>query len=187
MMPVTKDLFEIRLSIAHPGAPGVQQAARLAADAELALVMSTICRWLARQDVVVFEACGFGEQRWPVDVGVDLAVVAQQIPDILHGLLDRRAVDLDFYEQGLQRLVTFEPVDQDNVHVACRSGTSWTPTPDVYAVACRDVSAMFAIFGKMFAEVAQSNCPGPVSHEMFQSWLRRFNSGLALLNASSPS
>jgi hypothetical protein len=176
-----KDAFAIHLALAHPEPRSALDEIRLRGSADLALVMSTICEWLAQRGVILFEVSGFGQLKWPVDVGVDLAVVAEQIPDVLEGLACRRAVDLDFYEQGIQRLVSFEPADHDELSVSCRSGTAWAPTPDEYLASRRDVIETFVTFGKTFADVANARCPGPVSHETFQAWLWRFTGVVALL------
>ena len=182
-----KDAFEIRLEFAHTEGRSARDEARLRGSSELALVMSAICKWLAQHGVVLFEVGGFGQAKWPVDIGVDLAVVAEQIPDLLDGLVHRRVFDLDFYEQGIQRVVTFEPADHDELRVSCRSGTSWTPAPDEYALSRRDIIEMFAVFGKTFADAAHARCPGPVSHEAFQAWSRRYTGAVTLLRADSPS
>jgi hypothetical protein len=182
-----KDAFDIRLTRVDSEMRSGRDEVAVRGSGELAVVLSTICRWLARHGVVLFEVGGFGQVRWPVDVAVDLAVVAEQVPAVLEGLALRRTVDLDFYEQGIQRLLTFEPADNDQLKVSCRSGTAWTPIPDEYLQLRSEVLEMFAVLGKIFIDTALDKCPGPASHETFQAWRGQYKAAVALLRAKLPS
>ncbi len=155
---------------------------------ELSPVMSAICKWLAKYDIVRFEVAGFGQAVWPVDVAVDLAVVVEQIPSVLRGLLQKREVNLDFYEQGIQRLLTCAAVDDEHGRVSCRSGLSgWTPVPDEYVLERRDAPVMLKTLGESFVNVADRACPGPTSNRAFRAWLEDFRSTASTLNGAGPS
>ena len=50
---------------------------------------------------------------WPVTVTTDLVVVLEQIGDVLASLARNQECTLDFYEQGVERIVTFTPRNED--------------------------------------------------------------------------
>ena len=182
-----KDTFEIRLADIAAGAEPRCNQDVVSGGGELAPIMSAICRWLARYELVRFEVSGFGQEKWPVDVSVDLAVVAEQIPGVLQGLLEQREVELDFYEQGIQRLLTFERATDDEVTVSCRSGvTGWEPVPQEYVVGRRDVIEMLWRFGQRFADIARAECPGPTSQAPFRVWLAELGAATCALHSASP-
>jgi hypothetical protein len=179
------DSFELRLLAVGKKAPCDERI--VSAGNELAPVMSAICRWLGKHDVVQFVVNGFGQQGWPVDVVVDLAVVVEQIPSVLAGLLRDREVDLDFYEQGIQRLVTFAPTDGGEVRVSCRGGVGgWSPAPDEYVLKGRDVVSMLETFAQSFADIAIEACPGPASEKAFRAWYASLRDAIAGHNVATP-
>jgi hypothetical protein len=60
---------------------------------------------------VSFLVEGFGDDRWPVDVGTDLCVVLEQLPDLWAWLSEDRkeCFELDFFEQGMARKLVLVP------------------------------------------------------------------------------
>ena len=53
------------------------------AQDDVTRVLADICESLATSEGVDFVVRGFGQDRWPVDVRVDLAVVVEQVPGVL--------------------------------------------------------------------------------------------------------
>lgn len=135
-------------------------------------VMSAACRCLSNSGRVTFDVGGFGQPKWPVDVAVDLAVVAEQVPRVLLGLMCRdRNVELDFYEQGIQRLLSFEPVEDDRIRVTCRSGSDgWTPDPDEYVSSVSDLVRMLNDFARKFEKIVSELCPSIAYNASFREW-----------------
>jgi hypothetical protein len=75
-----------------------------------------------------FHVEGFGDPQWPVDVAYYFSTVMEQLPQALAGINAHRAVDLDFYGQGIERALTFQPREK-TVVINCSSRTSWRPEP----------------------------------------------------------
>lgn len=75
-----------------------------------------------------FAVSGFGDPRWPTDVGYDLSVLLSQIPDVLSSIRAGRPITLEFAGQGVERNVDLTPEGSDLV-LRCRSGTIWEPDP----------------------------------------------------------
>ena len=71
-------------------------------------VLSDICGALAETDGVRFHAEGFDDVPWRATVRTDLPITLEQIPHVLSGLKKETSVELDFFEQGLERSVRFE-------------------------------------------------------------------------------
>ena len=69
-------------------------------------VLRDVCAALAVDDRIRF-VVQFAGETWPVDVRTDLVTVLEQLPDTR--LAPSQPFDIDFYEQGLERTLHFEP------------------------------------------------------------------------------
>lgn len=176
------DGFQIRLVRVVASERSSASDEGIATSEDLPAVMSEICQSLARAGVVHFEVSGFGQPKWPVDVSTDLAVVAEQLPEVLAGLgRSEGEVALDFYEQGIQRLLSFERAGVDDVRVTCRSGQlGWDPDPHEHVVKRRELVRMLCTLGDEFANVARIECPLAASHPAFRAWLTQLGLARAL-------
>lgn len=128
-------MFCIALRV-QPGREGLIVRPSMEYDAELDNVTSLLidlCDQLASLDVLEFFVSGFGEERWPATVDVDLATILEQMPEVRAALTEKRSFNLDFYEQSLQRFLHFE-FSGDNLVVTCNSFTSWIPTPSTLEI-----------------------------------------------------
>jgi hypothetical protein len=173
--PEMAESFEMRLTVTRE-AP--RDNSLMSEEEGLARAIDEICAWLAKNDAVRFEVAGFGST-WRVDVATDLSVVAEQLPTVLAGLRRSREVELDFYEQGIQRVVTFDRADEQVVRVSCRSGlAAWSPMPGELLMKRRDVVQMLETFARTFIEVANAACPGPASHRTFRAWQRELEAAV---------
>ncbi len=102
-----------------------------------------------------FVAGGFGDDRWPVDVRTDLSTVVPQLPGLLDALATGAAGELDFYEQGIERSVSFLP-HGDAVELRCTSHGAWRPPEPVERGGLAETRAMLAGLAAGFsAEVAR--------------------------------
>ncbi|GAA4498272.1 hypothetical protein GCM10023191_043190 [Actinoallomurus oryzae] len=79
---------------------------------------------------VGFVAGGFGEERWPVDVATDLATIVPQLRDLIAALGAGAPGMLEFFEQGIERRVSFTP-QGDTVELHCESWGGWRPPTPV--------------------------------------------------------
>ena len=100
-----------------------------------------------------------------------LAVVVEQIPAALRALGNGAAATLDFYEQGIERMLTMEPTGTE-VAVECQSMTSWQPEPSVIRINSAKLLKMLSAFLGEFVERAQQRCPELVEHPWFREWIR---------------
>jgi hypothetical protein len=94
-------------------------------DAELddvRSIFSDICQFIDRNGE--FIVSGFGQERWPVDVVTDLPVLLEQMPSIVSAMRDGKATELDFYEQGIERSISFSPSSSGYL-ATCTSQTDW--------------------------------------------------------------
>lgn len=143
----------------------------LSAHDELVHVLAAQCRALARTEGVSFEVGGFGQDRWPVDVETDLAVVLEQLPGVFSGLRRRgEPFKLDFYEQGIERFLTCTPTD-DRVTFECASAAlHWSPGPAVEIVGSAEAERMFRALHTTYATAVERVCPWLARALAFERW-----------------
>ena len=101
--------FELKLSI--PTTLMRTETSQLQYDAELddvGSVLRDICQALETAGVG-FLARVCSNVDWPVTVRTDLLVVIEQIRDTLSDLKQGQIGRLDFYEQGVERTISFSP------------------------------------------------------------------------------
>lgn len=69
-----------------------------------------------------FVVSGFGQEKWPVSVDTDLPIFLEQLPDLLKSIESRKNFRLDFYEQGVERYLSFILSDAE-YSISCISFT----------------------------------------------------------------
>lgn len=118
---------------------------------------------------VRFEVEGFGDPLWPVSVAVDLPVLLEQLPAAICGLSHGRLVEVDFYEQGVERRLIFEP-EEFAYSVTCESDSDWRPEPRIEVVSRKDALGMFRKVRDDFLSVAAVVWPASVGHPWLVRW-----------------
>jgi len=116
--------FFVKLDVSAVKAPAVDHDIDLKGD--LDEIAIPLCDLLADAGAI-FSAGGFGDERWPVDVRYDFAGLVPDLPAIVDGIKHESPVELDFFEQGLQRTVSAE-FEGDRAKLNCRSFGKWVPT-----------------------------------------------------------
>jgi len=112
---------------------------------------------------------GFGQERWPVDVRIDLTVLLEQLPDALKAIATRESAEIYLYEQGVDRLLTLEPKDAGYA-VHCRSGTDWRPLPAVEEVAGSQLEGMLVAVRDEFLKALERMAPALRLHPWIVGW-----------------
>jgi hypothetical protein len=135
-------------------------------------VLVDICEALHEEGSVRFLVSGFGQERWPVDVYTDLPVAIEQVPAVLKAIRSGVSTTLEFYEQGVERILTIAPSGAAEVIVECLSGTSWQPQPREITMKRQDLLALLGAFLEEFVERARRRCPDLVDHPWFRAWIR---------------
>ena len=127
---------------------------------ELAYVLGAQCRALAATGGVSFQVEGFGQDRWPVDVETDLAVVLEQLPAVLSGLRKLgEPFQLNFYEQGIERYLTGTR-NGDEVRFECMSlSLRWSPNPSIEVVDLVEAERMFHELRRTYVAAVERVCP----------------------------
>lgn len=93
-------------------------------DDALALI-SSICEFIFEHDAATFNISGWGENNWPIDVLFDLPTFIEQLPVSLNlAKLGATQIEIDLYEQGIERQILFERKD-DHYLVNAISNTGW--------------------------------------------------------------
>ncbi|MFJ4583274.1 hypothetical protein [Streptomyces echinatus] len=138
----------------------------LAEDYE-SLVMDA-CELLAETDCR-FDVAGFGQNPWPVDVSYDLSSVIEQLPRARTALRRGERARIDFYGQGVERVVTFDPVGE-RVTMTCTTRTDRIPAPATETASLTTVEGMLAALAHDFRQALDRACPDIATREPFTQW-----------------
>jgi hypothetical protein len=120
-------------------------------------------------DTLVIEACsalseaggsrfhisGFGSDEWPLDVAYDLSAFMEQFASLLAGVRERRDVEVDLYSQGVERTLSFRPVE-NLVVIHCESRTDWVPNPEYESLVLSELVTMLSKLAEDFARGLKS-------------------------------
>ena len=124
----------------------------------------------AVSDKGVFIVSGFGQERWPVD-SLDLADFLEQLPEALLAIASGREAIIDFYEQGIERTITFS--SEGEVYLlSCVSGTCWQPNPPAETMDRRALEEMLSAAKSNFIQFIEKAAPELIDHPWVVSWLQ---------------
>lgn len=130
-------------------------------------ILMDVCRILEHKGR--FVVSGFGQARWPVDVGTDLPVLLEQLPDALRAVVDGAGAVIDFYEQGVERVIALTP-SNGRYEASCSSQTNWQPNPAIEYIERENLESMLVAvrdeFMRAFTEVA----PELLQHPWVRNW-----------------
>jgi|SRR6218665_2143696 len=132
-------------------------------------ILSDVCEALADTSAAEFVVSGWGEERWPVDVRTDLAVFLEQLPDALAAVDSGSSFVIDFYEQGVERVVRFDP--QGEIYLGrCESQTDWTPAPAVEMIGMLELKKMFSEVREDLMRFLSRVAPRAAAHPWMREW-----------------
>lgn len=112
---------------------------------------------------------GFGQSIWPVDVSYDLSAVMEQLPDAVDMLRQGGHAEIDFYGQGIERLIEFSP-QGTQIAVRCTSRLDRMPGPDVEFALRDDVDRLLGGLAHSFKVALVRTSPGMAALEPFSGW-----------------
>lgn len=118
-----------------------------------------------------FIAGGFGDDSWAVDVGYDLSIVLQQLPDVLGDMRASRPTRLAFSGQGVERVVDISPVGGE-LELECRSGTDWQPEPRQERVSPIEFESLLVRLASDFADAVSGVSPDLGRSSPLPAWRR---------------
>lgn len=133
-------------------------------------VVMDSCSRLASTDCF-FRVGGFGLSSWPVEVGSDLSVFIEQLPQAIEAIEAGRDALIDLYVQGLERSIYFE-VAGCVVRIRCVSRTSWVPNPDIEIIRRNELLEMLKAVSREFADSLDVLWPNLVSIQPIRDMLR---------------
>jgi hypothetical protein len=95
--------------------------------------------------------------------------VIEQLPDAHQALRQNTEAEIDLYEQGMERLITFSPMEE-NVMIRCESRTEWVPVPDVIYGSRQEVDHLFATLAHEFVVALRRASPTLAALPAFADW-----------------
>lgn len=118
-----------------------------------------------------FVVCGFGDESWPVDVGYDFAVVADQLGDVLEAVRLGLRAELCFDGQGVERCVEFGGGIGGRMELTCRSRVGWVPDPAVEHMLRVEVESMLVNLMIEFAKATLETWPSLALLPPVSEWI----------------
>lgn len=158
--------------VAGPREPAFLETPLTEEDREcIDALIGTACDLLHDAGALHFRVEGFGAGSWPVSVRTDLSVVAQQLADLLAWLRSdtEAGFDLEFWEQGWDRLLHFRRCD-DRVVAHCRSWGRWQPEPAEETLPLNELRDMLSEFAAAFCREAEEVSPEIAATRTFRRW-----------------
>ncbi|WP_437710858.1 hypothetical protein WMF45_37975 [Sorangium sp. So ce448] len=163
-------MFEVRLTV--PSVLPRSEIGQLEYDPELddlGSVLRDICEAL--------EAAGVGfhvrvcsDEYWPVTVRTDLLVVIEQLGDALGLLAQGQVGKLEFYEQGVERVVLLTPCGGEFLIQCNDLIVKPTSHTDTVSVSCELVLKELVGLADDFLRVSKICCGQLASHHWFVEW-----------------
>ena len=133
-------------------------------------ILSDLCE-LAQSRRGVFRVGGFGQAHWPVDVRTDLCVVLEQLPEVLRAVRAGKSGVLDFYEQGIQRRLTFVPAGAEYEVTCAAFSRYWEPSPATERIGHVALERMLADVLNEFMNFLRRVAPELELHPWIRAWL----------------
>ncbi|MDO0933776.1 hypothetical protein QQY66_19565 [Streptomyces sp. DG2A-72] len=99
----------------------------------------------------------------------DMSALMEQLPELLRRLKSEGRGEVDFYSQGVERVVTFERVAAAYV-LRCHSRTSWKPSPEVEYVESVKMESMVAELASAFSTGLEAASSEISTLEPFRGW-----------------
>lgn len=124
---------------------------------------------LLRETDCRFHVAGFGQDPWPVDISYDLSSVIEQLPQARTALRRKQRARIDFYGQGVERVITFDP-DGEQITMSCTTQTAWIPDPATETASLADVEGMLAALARDFRRALDRACPDVAARDPFAQW-----------------
>lgn len=138
-------------------------------DDDIRSILIDVCRFIENQ--VDFNVSGFGQDRWPVDTGTDLAVFLEQLPETMKSLKIRQPTNIDFYEQGIERYLKFSHSDINDIYkISCTSNTNWNPDPEVEKIHTPELLEMLSNAKDTFIKIMTKLSPMIINHPWVMEW-----------------
>jgi len=105
---------------------------------------------------VKFLVGGFDTDDWGADCAFDLLTVLTQLPDILKCIeKENYNFNLDFYEQGMERILKFTKVDENSVSISCEDMMTKKPYGTEITTEKEAVKRIFIDFNNSFIDISK--------------------------------
>lgn len=121
-------------------------------------ILADICEIFDLSKKIKFSVVGFDLDKWSVDCMYDLLCVVEVLPNIINGFYQNNyEFNLDFYEQGLERILIFKQ-SKELIKIECESRTKWIPSPQTEYITKIDLVKMILELYTKFIKYAEHLC-----------------------------
>ncbi|MEO1174058.1 MAG: hypothetical protein AAFX94_18725 [Myxococcota bacterium] len=138
---------------------------------DVSAVLVEVCQALSRDPRLEFSVPTFDGIVPAPDIGTDLPVVLEQLPAIQHAMFQTQPTRLDFYEQGLEVRVRFQP-QHTQFKPTLERLVDGEPLTSLDSLPASVLMAMFSELATRFDGVAVQAYPGLVNSPVYTEWLK---------------
>ncbi|WP_017660872.1 hypothetical protein [Baaleninema simplex] len=149
-------------------------------NADIFSIIITACEKLDKVDGFVFKISGFGRD-WPVEIYPDLSCVVEQLSEAIDAIRQKKyPFDLELYEQGINKTITFNKKNDDGfIEVKCHDfipqkgehyRKAWKPDPDTILVEEKKILSQLLDLKFSFIQAVQKVCPDLAAEDLFIEW-----------------
>jgi hypothetical protein len=131
-------------------------------------ILMDVCQSVERRGK--FQISGFGQDVWPVNIGTDLAIFMEQLPIVIRSIASNLPAEIDLYEQGVERTISFSPTANNTYLASCTSHTNWQPNPEIEQVDRDSLQQMLLTVRNEFMRLIREIAPGLDQHPWVKSW-----------------
>ncbi|MDY7012996.1 MAG: hypothetical protein SVX43_05235 [Cyanobacteriota bacterium] len=146
-------------------------------------LLSVACERLEETGLFVFEMSGFGRETWPVEVYPDLACVLEQLSEAIDAIhQERYPFNLELYEQGIEKTITFVKENDEGLIKAkchdfwpqegCDRSSSWSPEPDTIVILKENLLSQLLFLKFSFIQAVQKKCSDLAAEDLFIEWCK---------------
>jgi len=134
-------------------------------------ILADICEIFEESKKIKFDVIGFGIEKWPVDCMFDLLSVVGELPDIINSFYQNSYdFNLDFYEQGLERMLIFKE-KEDSIIIMCESHNKWIPDHQIEHISKSGLVKMILELYNKFIIYTECLCGHLLEHPLMKEFI----------------
>lgn len=132
-------------------------------------MLMKICNILYDSKMVIFKIEGFGETWNIANCRSELPCILEQMQYIFQHIGRKESFEIDFYEQGLERILHFS-FNDNTIRVSCTSYVNNIPPVSTIVMSYATVKALFLNVYQSFVTCVETLLPNVVKNDIFIEW-----------------
>lgn len=140
-------------------------------------MLMDICNIFYDSKMVIFKIEGFGETWSIADCRSELPCILEQMQYIFEHLRQKEPFEIDFYEQGLERVLHFS-FSNETVNIKCTSYSNNIPPISDIVMKYDAVKGLFYSVYHNFITCIEKLLPNVIKNSIFIDWKKLCDAGM---------